>query len=366
MEVNEMNPTGGKMRASRTIAAALAFLFVFCVITVSVQAAPGIQGKKQDAKAPAKGSIPKEIAALVQEGLATRQGRQDIPFSFFKQLVLPAQGANIYPVFFFKAKNGDLGFAPSASGTGEMEASFNIFVQLYQPAEDGSLKPKMAGKTTSVLTTEGNGYSADKEDWYSFSLGTALPAGKYTLALVLSTADLKKMSVAYSDITLPGPDAYETALWPTDIVIVKGMEQIDPDQRPTIRRGCFTWGALKVVPNISAEVATGENLDLLFFVLGAAPKDPTSERPLVDLALGFEVQSEDGKSVIKWAPTVSEAYLINQPLPLVQTLQKVDEKGTVLSTDKKPLPAGKYVLAVTITDKVSGKKADTKTAFSVK
>jgi len=37
-----------------------------------------------------------------------------------------------------------------------------------------------------------------------------------------------------------------------------------------------------------------------------------------------------------------------------------------LSTDKKALPAGNYSLAVNITDKVSGKKADTKMAFSVK
>jgi hypothetical protein len=353
------------MKASRTIAAALALLFFVGVLTVSVQAAPGIQGKKQDPKAPAKASsMPKEIAALIQEGLVTRQGRQDMPFSFFKQIVLPAQGQNLYPIFFFKAKNGDLGYAPSATGSGEMETTLNIFFQFFQTTEAGTLAPMIAGRALSVLKTDGNGYSAENEDWYTF--GLALPAGTYTLALVLTSPDMKKMSVAYSDVTLPGPGAYEATLWPTDLVIVTAMDQVEPDQRPTIHRGYFTWGAIKVVPDILAAIASGENLEVFFFVLGGTYKDPAAERPVNDFEVNFEVQYEDGKPAIKWAPQPFEAYFVNQPLPLVQTLQKMDEKGTVLSTEKKPLAAGKYNLAITVTDKISGKKADTKMAFSVR
>lgn len=353
------------MKTSRMMAAALAFLFVISVLTVSVQAAPGIQGKKPVEKGPApKASMPKEVAAIIQEGLATRQGRQDIPFSFFKQLILPAQGTNLYPIFFFKAKNGDLGYAPSASGTGEMETSLNVFFQFFQPAEDGTLKPRLGGKSLAVLKTDGTGYSPDKEDWYSFGLG--MPVGKYTMALVLCSADMKKMSVGYSDINLPGPEAFATVLWPTDPVIVTAMDQVEPDQRPTLHRACFTWGAIKVGTSTTGEIAAGENLEIFLFVLGAAFKDPAAERPVNDLEVNFEVQTEDGKPAIKWAPQSYEAYLVNQPLPLVQTLQKMDEKGTILSTEKKALGAGKYALAITITDKVSGKKADTKLAFSVK
>jgi hypothetical protein len=353
------------MKASRTIAAALTILFAVGVLTVSVQAAPGIQGKKPDPKAQAKvSSMPKEVAALIQEGLVTRQGRQDIPFSFMKQVVLPAQGQNLYPVFFFKAKNGDFGYAPSATGSGEMEATLNVFFQFFQATETGTLAPMIAGRALSVLKTDGNGYNAENEDWYSF--GLAMPAGKYTLAMVLASADMKKMSVAYSDVNLPAPSAYETALWMTDPVIVKTMDQVEPDQRPTIHRGYFTWGAIKVVPDIVAAVAPNENLEVFFFVLGGSYKDPAAERPVNDFEVQFEVQFEDGKPAIKWAPQPYEAYFINQPLPLVQTLQKMDEKGTVLSTDKKPLDAGKYNLAITVTDKVSGKKTETKMAFSVK
>jgi hypothetical protein len=353
------------MKASRTIATALALIVVVGILAAPAQAA-GVQNKKQEANKPAPkaSSMPKEIAAIIQEGLATRQGRQDIPFSFFDSLVLPAQGQNIYPVFFFKARNGDLGYAPSAAGTGEMETTVNAFFQFFQEDEGGALTSRVAGRAACVLKTDGAGYSAENEDWYSF--GLAMPAGKYTLALALASPDMKKLSVAYSDVTLPGPEAYATTLWSTDPVIVTAMEQIEPDQRPTIHRGYFSWGAIKVVPNVRGDVASGENIEVFFFVLGGSYKDAAAERPLNDFEVNFEVQYPDGKPAIKWAPQPFDAYLINQPLPLVQTLQKMNEKGEVLSTEKKPLDAGKYNLAITVLDKISSKKTDTKMAFSVR
>lgn len=287
-----------------------------------------------------------------------------MPFSFLKPLVLPAQANNLYPIFFFKAKNSDLGYAPAISGSGAMEMTLNAFFEFFQPDATGALKPKFGGKTQAVLTTDGTSYTPEKEDWYSF--GMTLPAGKYTLALVIGTPDMKKLSVAYTDFTLPGTDAYETILWPTDPIIIVAMDQVDPDQRPTIHRGYFTWGAAKVVHNTACEIGAGENLEILFFVLGAALKDPAAPRPVLDLEVNYEVQTLDGKPVIKWTPQSYDLYLVNQPLPLFQTIQKLDEKGTVLSEEKKPLVAGSYNLAITVTDKVSGKKADTKMAFSVK
>jgi hypothetical protein len=358
-----MIPTGGKMRASRTIVPALALFAILGILAGSVQAAPA-QQKKQEPKPAAKASMPKEIEAVIQEGLAARQGRQDMPFSLVKTLVLPAQANNLYPIFFFKAKNGDLGYAPSLTGSGAMETTFNVFFEFFQPDATGALKSRFGGKTQAALSTDGTGYAPEKEDWYSF--GMTLPAGKYTMALVLGTPDMKKLSVAYSELALPGPDAYETTLWPTDPIIIMAMDQVDPDQRPTIHRGYFTWGAAKVVHNAAYEIGVGENLEILFFVLGAAAKDPAAPRPALDLEVNYEVQSLDGKPVIKWTPQSYELYLVNQPLPLFQTIQKLDEKGTVLSEEKKPLVAGSYNLAITVTDKVSGKKTDTKMAFSVK
>jgi hypothetical protein len=361
--VNEIIGTGGKMKASRTIVAALALLFIVSVLALSVQAAPGPQKGKTEPKPQSKPSLPKEVAAVIQEGLGTRQGRQDMPFHIFKQLVLPAQQSNLYPVFFFKAKNGDLGYAPSATGSGQMETTLNVFFEFYEADATGAMKPKFGGKSQAVLSTDGAGYSADAEDWYSF--GLALPPAKYTLAFAIATPDLKKISVAYSDITLAGPEAYATSVMPTDPVIVSAMEQVEPDQRPTLHRGYFIWGAAKIVANIKSEVKSGDNLEVLFFVLGTTPKDPLAPRPVLDLEVNFEVLGEDGKTAIKWTPQAYESYLVYQPLPLSQTVQKQDEKGTVLSTDRKPLGPGKYTLAVTVTDKVTNKKGEAKMPFTV-
>ena len=350
------------MKALKTITAGLTLLFVMSLLAVSTQAAAGIQDKKQEAKPPAKASMPKEVAALIQEGLDTRQGRQDIPFSFFKQLVLPAQGSNLYPIFFFKAKNGDLGYVPSASGSGEMETTINVFYQFFQPGDAGAFKPFWGGKSILVLKSDGAGYDAEKEDWYSF--GLAMPSGKYTLAMVLATPDMKKTSVAYCDVSLPAAETNQAALWLTEPLIVKTLEQVESDQRLTIHRGYLVWGAMKVVANMTGGIASGENLEVLFFVLGAAVKDPAAVRPVNDLEVNFEVQGEDGKAAIKWAPAAFEAYLVNQQLPLVQTLQIKDDKGE--RTEKRPLSAGKYVLLANVTDKVSGLKGQTKVGFEVK
>ncbi|MCX6568913.1 MAG: hypothetical protein NT147_07695 [Candidatus Aminicenantes bacterium] len=349
------------MRISRMIAIGIALLSIIGMLSVSAQSAPGTQSKGQEVKPPAKASMPKEVAALIQEGLATRQGRQDIPFSIFKQLVLPAQGGNL-PVFCFKAKNGDLGYVPSASGSGEMETTLNVFFQFFQASETAPIKPLFGGKSLAVLKIDGAGYDPEKEDWYSF--GMAMSAGKYTLAMVLATPDMKKMSVAYCDVSLPAAATYQAALWLTDPVIVKGLEQVEPEQRPMVHRGYFVWGAMKVVANLTGVTASGENLEVLFFVLGAAVKDPAAVRPANDLEVNFEVQGEDGKVAIKWAPAAFETYLVNQALPLVQTLQIKDDKGERI--EKRPLPAGKYVLLANVTDKVSGMKGQTKVGFEVK
>lgn len=352
------------MKAPRTITAALSLVIALCVLAGPLSAAPGPQGRKAAVKPEAKPSMPKEVQALIQEGLAARQGRQDIPFSFYKHLILPAQGTNLYPIFFLKAKNGDLGYAPSASVAGEMETTLHLFYELFQSAPDGAVKPLMGGRSMVVLRANASGYNAQQEDWYTFGLG--LPAGKYTMALVLCTPDMKKMSVGYQDIALPGPEVYETGLWPTEPVIITSIEQIEPDARPTLHRGHFNWGAIKFVSNEAKEVASGDNLEIFFFVLGAAYKDLNAPRPVTDIEVFFEVKDMDGKPAIKWAPQSYEAYFINQPLPLFQTIQKQDQEGKVLETERKPLPAGNYSLEVKVTDKVSGKTGNAKMAFAVK
>ncbi len=350
------------MRVTRTTAVGLAMIIAFGVLAGSLEAAPAVQSKKAAAKTETKSSMPKEVMALIQEGLVTRQGRQDIPFDIFKSLVLPAQAGNLYPVFFFKAKNKDLGYAPSAAGSGDMESTLNVFFEFFEAGEGAAPKPIFGGRALAALRTAGAGYDPEKEDWYS--LGLALPAGKYTMALVLTTPDMSKMSVGYHDITLPGPEIYQTALWPTKPGILMGLDQIDADTRPTVHRGHFTWGSVRFATNESGRIAAGDNLEVYFFVLGAAIKDPAAPRPANDLEVYFEIHDEAGEPAIKWTPQSYETYFINQPLPLLQTVQKLED-GKVVSEEKKALEAGKYTLVIAVEDKVSGKKGEARMPFEI-
>jgi len=351
------------MKALRTIAVCLAILVA---ATVSAQAASGIQAKKAEAKPQAKASMPKEVSALIQEGLATRQGRQDIPFSLFKQIVFPVSptSKDLFPVFFFKAKNGDLGYIPSATGSGEMEANLNVFFQFFQADATGALKSFAVGKPTAALKTAGEGYKPEAEDWYSF--GLIMPPGNYTLALVLASQDMRKMSVAYADVALPPAEAAGQTLWTSDPVVVKDLAQVEPDQRMTVHQGCFLWGAIRIVPTLAAEIAAGENLEVLFFVHGPAAKDPTAPRAVNDLEVNFEVQTPDGKVAKNWPPQSFESFFIDQPLPMKLIMQTTNEKGEVIKSEEKPLEAGKYVVLCHVTDKVAGTKTETKLNFEIK
>ncbi len=350
------------MRITRTAAVVIAII-AFSVLAGSLEAAPAAQSKKAAAKAETKSSMPKEVMALIQEGLVTRQGRQDIPFAIFKSLALPAQGSHLYPVFFFKAKNKDIGYVPSAAGSGDMESTLNVFFEFFEAAEGAAPKPMFGGRALAALRTDGAGYDPEKEDWYT--LGLAVPPGKYTLALALTTPDMSKMSVAYHDIALPGPEVFQTALWPTKPGILVSLDQVDQDTRPTVHRGHFTWGSVRFVTNETGQISVGENLEVYFFVLGAAVKDPAAPRPANELEIYFEVHDEADEPAIKWTPLTAEAYFINQPLPLVQTLQhKEDDK--VVKEEKKALEAGKYALVIKIEDKVSGKKGEARMPFEIK
>ena len=80
----------------------------------------------------------------------------------------------------------------------------------------------------------------------------------------------------------------------------------------------------------TAEIATGENLEILFFVHGPAAKDPTAPRAVNDLEVNFEVQTPDGKAAKNWPPQSFESFFIDQPLPLKLTTTDASPVRAVL------------------------------------
>jgi len=381
------------MKAPKLVVIGFALVFALSLFMVFAQAIPAKpqETKKPETKPAQKEIIPKEIKAIMQEGLATRQGRQDIPFTIFKSLVFPLQGG-MHAVVFFKAKNSDLGYAasapsapaqknqpaqPAAPAAGMLEARLALALEFLQPDQTGALKVYKDASFGVNLQTDSTGYDPNKEEWYS--LGFGLPCGKYTLAMLFAhldpkkgVADIKKVGVSYFDLVLPGPETYQNTLETTPLFFARNIEQMQSyEARPTVHKGLFTYSVLQIVPNIDS-VVMGEDksqIETLFFVLGAKAKDEPAgqvqpavqpSQPKYEIEINFEVQKEDGSTAIKWQTQNYISPLIDQTLPLKRTL-KTGEK-----TEQKDLEAGKYMLVIKIKDKVAGLALDKKMPFEVK
>jgi hypothetical protein len=386
---------GGKMKALRLVVLGLILIFSLSLFNVFAQATPGQkqEPKKQEAKPPLKSMIPKEIKAIIQEGLATRQGRQDIPFTIFKYMAFPAKDG-MYTVIFFKAKNADFGYAapvptapqgkqaqPAAPPAGTLEARFAMVLEFFQADEAGALKVSGERSIPVTLQTDSAGYDPAKEEWYALTVG--LPYGKYTIAMLLApvdpkkgTADIKKVGVGYYDITLPGVETYQSAIDTTPVFYAKDIQQMNSyEPKPVVHRGLFTYSVLQIVPNID-NVVTAEDksqIEVFCIVLGAKPKEESPaqsaaqpQRQTNDIEVNYEVQKGDGAAVIKWQSQTYASPLIDQPLPLKQTKVTTDQATGKQSTSQSDLAPGKYQLVVKVKDKVSGFTVEKKVPLEVK
>jgi hypothetical protein len=378
------------MRPKKIFAAGLAFVFALCLFGLFAQATPDKQKetKPQETKQPEKIRVPKEILAIMQEGLAAKQGRQDIPFTMIKDYELPVQGG-FQTIFIFRAKNADLGFAPPAPAPqaktkgkeaqpkeeqakpetpapGVLEANLDIFYEVLETEAGGAAKTVREGHIPFSFQQESANYDPNKEEWYSF--GYPLQPGKYTLAMAITTPDLKKVGVGYLDFSLPGPESYQNTIDTTPVFLTKTEPKYmqSPEVLVTVHRGFFTYSVLQIVPDIN-NVVTAENkgqIEVFYYVLGAKNKQEAGQHPENQIEATYEVQMPDGKSAIKWETQKYQYALVDQPLPLKQTLQITDEKGQ--RTEQRDLPAGNYNLVIKIKDMISGESVEKTVPFEVK
>ena len=319
--------------------------------------------------------IPKEVKTVLQDGLAAKQGRADIPVSVNRHFFLPAQ-ENLYGIFYLKIKNSDLGFAPAAPAAAQLpgqppavqplQASFNIFLQFNKVDPDKGLQPFREVYVPASLQEDPAAYDPEKENLYSF--GYPLPGGQYMMALAITSLDLKKIGTAYFDFTLPDPRSFTEALGSTPMLFTKKMDQSDtPETKTVLHKDLFAYSILKIQPNLENAFAVGENMDLLLYIFGGQPNADDPQK--FSLETNFEVMKYDEakkaeETVIRWATQNYDAPLVIQTLPLKQTLVIKDDKGERKET--RDLPAGKYSLALKMTDKNSGRLLSQATAFEVK
>jgi hypothetical protein len=334
---------------------------------------------KQAAKPEEKVFIPKEVKAVLQEGMAARQGRQDIPVNIFHSLFLPAR-ENFQIIFFMKIKNSSLGFTPlgstapaaakqsekqvtptAAAPTQEespLQASFNVFLQFNRLGESAETQVAWEVYAPTTIQVEGASFDQEKEDLYS--LGYPLPSGHYLLALAITSIDLQKIGTAYYEFTLPDVSTFTKALETSPIFFLKSYEQMEaPETRTVLHKGYFTYSILKIVPNIDNVFAAGENLDIFFFIFGSQP----NEQQQFNIEINYEVKKGE-EFVIRWTPQTYNSPLISQPLPLKQTVKI--KTGTEERTEQRDLASGNYTLVVKALDKVSGNSVTKNIDFEIK
>ncbi len=374
---------GGNMKGKKfMIPAILLMLFFSLVLSPSTISAQEEEKQKKEAEAIEKIRIPKEVKDVLQEGLAERQSRLDIPFSLIKHLYLPAQ-ENMHSIFLFKMKNVDLGFVPQvitpveqeAEKTEEekketppptdtetppllLQANLNVFLQFYRLEEKEPVEVIREVYIPVKVQVESSAYDPDKEEIYTTAY--PLPPGDYLLAMAVTSLDLQKIGTNYYEFSLPDASLFTDKLDTTPIFFVNEITQmLTPETTAEVHQGFFTYSILKIIPKVENVFLQGENLDIFFYILGAQP----NEEAKWDIPANYEV-SHEGKKVIRFEAITYSAPLVSQPLPMKRTFRITSEEGE--KTERKDLDPGKYALSIEIKDSISGKSITKKVDFEVK
>jgi hypothetical protein len=368
------------MKAKNFITHLVFLMFVFCLFfSLSTFAA---QKKKNKTQAEEQIRIPKEVKVVLQEGLAQRQGRLDIPFSFVKHLYLPAQ-ANMHSVFFFKMKNGDLGFASQAIAPVEKKAeeaeeekketppaseteappdlllaSLNVFLQFHRLQEKKPVEVINEVYIPVNIQVESTSYDPEKEEIYSTAY--PLPPGDYLLAMAVTSLDLEKIGTNYYEFSLPNASLFTDILETTPIFFLEDFKQMDsPETTAEVHKDFFTYSVLHLKPKIENVFSQGENLDVFFFIFGAQPNEEGSYA----IEINYEVYKKEEK-VIRFEAITCLSPLISQPLPMKRTFVIKSEEGE--KREKKDLEPGNYTLSIKIKDNVTEKTSDKNIDFEIK
>lgn len=335
--------------------------------------------KKKEEKGEQKIYIPNEVKPVLQQGLQTRQGRQDIPFEIFKHIFLPAAGNSFHNIFLFKIKNADLDYAPvllapqkqeekkekveetqaAQQAPTKLQTRFNIFIQFHHLENNQPVQVFKEIYIPAFFEVDSASYDPEKVEIYSTGYPINLP-GDYLLAMAITSLDLKKIGTYYYEFSLPDPKNFSKGLETTPIFFVKELKEIPAaETRAEVHKDYFTYSILQIKPSYDNVFAVGENLDIFFFIYGAVP----DEQQKFQIEINYEV-SKDDQVAIRYEGAAYESPLISQPLPLKQTV--LIKSGEEEKKESRDLTAGQYTLTIKVTDKISSLSTTKKVDFEVK
>lgn len=336
--------------------------------------------------------IPPEVKLVLAQGLAQRQGRQDIPFLIVKHLYLPAK-ENMHSIFLFKMKNASLGFAPQAFAFVEKEpeegkdvkkeekekeetaertppavqaeppparlrANLNVFLQFHRLEKKEPVEVFKEVYIPLDLQAESTSYDPEKEEVYSTAY--PLPPGDYMMAMAITSIDLLKIGTLYYEFSLPDVRSFTENLETTPIFFAREIERMTaPELTAEVHKDFFTFSVLHIEPKIENVFSIGEGLDIFYFIFGTQP----NEEGNYNIEATYEVLKEE-ESVIRFQSQPYNFPLVSQVLPM-KTRVIIKSEGEEKKEDKD-LGPGIYTFSLKIKDNVTGKTLDKSIDFEIK
>jgi len=360
-----------------------AILVLLSGLILSLILSPSLtaQGKKQEnqAKKSKVIIIPDEVKKVFEEGIPTREVRQDIPFTIIQHIYLPdfPVRRNLHNIIYFKVKNADLGYAPLTSGiepqkkkkeeetpsifqstASKFQAHSHVFLQFNR------LENNVVGEVVRevyirvMLQVDGNSYEPDKEELYTAR--SLLTSGDYLLSMAIASADLKRIGTQYFEFSIPDETSFTNKLETTPILLIDEIKQLSSrEKKASVHKGLFKYIIYEMGLNIEKILYPGNNLELFYYILGAQSGEGGQYAIEVDYGV---IKGEE--IVIRYSPGTYNNPLVQQNLPLERRLIIKSESGEKEET--RELEPGKYTLSMKITDKVSGNSVEKKVEFEVK
>jgi len=360
-----------------------AILVLLSGLILSLILSPSLtaQGKKQEnqAKKSKVIIIPDEVKKVFEEGIPTREVRQDIPFTIIQHIYLPdfPVRRNLHNIIYFKVKNADLGYAPLTSGiepqkkkkeeetpsiflptAPKFQAHSHVFLQFNRLENNvvGEVVREVYSRV--MLQVDGNSYEPDKEELYTAR--SLVTPGDYLLSMAIASADLKRIGTQYFEFSIPDETSFTNRIETTPILLIDEIKQLSsPEKKASVHKGLFKYIIYEMELNIEKIFYPGDNLELFFYIMGIQPGEGGQYAIEVDYGL---IKGEE--TVIRYSPGTYNNPLIQQNLPLERRLIIKSESGEKEET--RELEPGKYTLSMKITDKVSKNSVEKKVEFEVK
>lgn len=355
------------MRLKKTTITLAVFSVLLSFFSSSEIAAQEKEKKEKEEKI----YIPEEVKGIMEEGLATRQSRLDIPFEVVKFLYLPAQ-QNVHAVFLFKIKNADLDFRPVFSIAGErkiekeksdkpqkeessltekpqfVQADFKIFAQFYESKQKNI--GKILGESYVPASFREESFAFKPEEENIYSIGIPFPPGDYLVSLAIASPDLSKIGLQYFDFSLPDASSFRRKLGLTSVFFMKSLKQHErPEMITKVHKNSFVYSTLEIVPKIKDIFSPGEPLDIFYYIYGCQP-DPGTNK--YNIEIKYQVK-KGGESIVKFKEKTFSFPLISHPIP-------------VLKSDNQPPEPGLYALEISIKDEISGRSLTENIEFEIR